>query len=105
MSKFPVSERKNTQTHFELAGDLQLGRRDAQGVVHEHHGEDGDEDGKVADDGPHLREERESGRSESRPLSSAKSHQVAAVRCRFLIIMVVIMPHIGLVGVIRCHES
>lgn len=70
MSKFPVSGTKNTQTHFELAGDLQLGRRDAQGVVHEHHGEDGDEDGKVADDGPHLREKRESGRSESRPLSS-----------------------------------
>lgn len=98
-------ETKNTLTHFELAGDLQLGRRDAQGVVHEHHGEDGDEDGKVADDGPHLREKRESGRSESRPLSSTQSHQVAAVRCRSLIIVIVIVPHIGLVGDIRGHES
>lgn len=52
-------------TYFELAGDLQLGRRDAQGVVNKHHGEDGDEDGKVADDGPHLGEKRDSGRSES----------------------------------------
>lgn len=47
--------RRDTETHFKLAGHLQLGRRDAQGVVHKHHGENGDEHGKVADDGSHLR--------------------------------------------------
>ena len=42
------------RAYFKLAGDLQFWGGDSQAVVHQDHGEDGDEDGKVTDDRPHL---------------------------------------------------
>lgn len=41
-------------TYFELVGDLQFRRGDPQSVVNKNHSEDGDEDGKVTNDGAHL---------------------------------------------------
>lgn len=41
-------------THLENTGDLQFWGGNPQSVVDQDHGEDGEEDGKVTDDGPHL---------------------------------------------------
>jgi len=44
-----------SDAHLEAVGDVEFGRRDAHQIVHQHHDHDGDEHGKVADGGAHLR--------------------------------------------------